>query len=145
MVIHFYNTPSANNQITKTLVDYKEVEGTLRDGEFSISAPVIRLQMNPQNFNYCYVPQFQRYYFIRDIRVARNNLFFMSLEVDVLMSFRAEILALNALIAKQENAGNPYGDGQFKTEARTDTTQYEFENPFSDGEYVLITMRAGDS
>lgn len=145
MRLLFYTTPSANNRITKILNDGKEVQGALRDGEFSISAPVIRLQMNPQDYNYCYIPQFERYYFIRDIRVARNDLFYVSLEVDVLMSFKSEILALNALIGKQEEGGNPYADGQFKIEVRTDTTTFEFESPFSSGDYILITQRAGDN
>lgn len=142
MDILFYRTTSAVNAVTKTLDDALKLTGILRDGEYSITQPVVRVQTNPVGYNYCYVPAFKRYYFVRDVRVARNELFYVSLEVDVLMSFRSEILLLNGLIGKSSE-GNPYADGQFDTEARVDISSVPFKNNFSDGEFILITLRAG--
>lgn len=56
----------------------------------SIISPVIELRTNPLQYNYAYIPSFSRYYFINDI-VYNEGLWIVSLTVDVMASFKAEI------------------------------------------------------
>ena len=39
-------------------------------------------------FNYAYIPQFNRYYFVSSVSTAATGLYVVSLVVDVLMSFK---------------------------------------------------------
>lgn len=52
--------------------------------------------------NYMYIPTFNRYYFIDDIISVRNNLWRIVAHVDVLMSFKKEILNQTVLINRNE-------------------------------------------
>ena len=56
--------------------------------------------------NYVYIPEFNRYYFINDITSIRQNLWQITLSVDVLMSYKDQILATNAFVARNQNEYN---------------------------------------
>lgn len=56
--------------------------------------------------NYVYIPDFNRYYFINDITSVRQNLWRLSLHVDVLMSYKKEINNTYAFISRNENVYN---------------------------------------
>lgn len=48
--------------------------------------------------NYVYIPDFNRYYFVIDIVSVNKNLWKFNLEVDVLMSFKDDILQLTGIV-----------------------------------------------
>lgn len=62
-------------------------------GESSVISPTITLrENNPYNTNYCYIPEFERYYFVRNWSyTAQTGLWTASLECDTLASFKSEI------------------------------------------------------
>ena len=76
---------SADNVADKDFTTIDTLTGTLKE-ETSITNPTIRISYNGalQNVNYFYVPQFQRYYFVTDIRSIRNNIWDISGHCDVL-------------------------------------------------------------
>ena len=53
-------------------------------------------------FNYAYIPEFHRYYFVNDIAVGTNRLYAVSMKVDTLMSFKENLLELSAIIERNE-------------------------------------------
>ena len=53
---------------------------------------VINSENNLQNINYCYIDTFERYYFIDKVETIRNNMYKINCTVDVLESFRMDIL-----------------------------------------------------
>ena len=53
-------------------------------------------------FNYAYIPEFRRYYYLNNIRAEVTGVYTISLSSDPLMSFRAYLLNLSALIARNE-------------------------------------------
>lgn len=53
-------------------------------------------------FNYAYIPEFRRYYYLNNIRAEVTGVYTISLSSDPLMSFRANLLNLSALIARNE-------------------------------------------
>lgn len=59
----------------------------------SLSNPVISLKDNNNlKYNYCYIPDFDRYYWIIDAVVENKDIVSYSLSVDVLASYRSEIM-----------------------------------------------------
>jgi hypothetical protein len=58
----------------------------------SLMNPTFKLSIatNPIGKNYCYVPDFNRYYFITDIS-THQNFWYISCTCDVLASFKTEI------------------------------------------------------
>lgn len=143
MEITFYNNVSENNKIGKVLTDPYELEGTLRSQTEYIS-PVILFEFDPTDYNYLYIPDFKRYYFINKIEWLRDDLFNVYCSVDVLESFKDEILALTGIVDKQETVGNQFkDDGSIVMENRKFNQIYNFTNGFNNaGELILITAGA---
>ena len=56
--------------------------------------------------NYMYIPLFNRYYFITDISSVANHLWRITSNVDVLMSYKDQILETNAFVARNQNEFN---------------------------------------
>lgn len=143
MVITLYNTYSEKNMINKSLVNALNFEGTLRS-ETSIINPVFNIESstNLVDYNYCYIQEFGRYYFIKDIRSIRNNLWEISLQVDVLMSFRNDILNSEGIIIDTENVNSDMyqNHDSWNTKVKTKTDIISFPSGLLEsGEYILIT------
>ena len=85
MEIRLYNNISDNRTIRKKLLNEFSLTGTLRDS-CSLIEPVINIESsNVLRFNYAYIPDFQRYYFVKEITNLRKNIWTLELEVDPLM------------------------------------------------------------
>lgn len=143
MEVQFFYNQSDNRQINKALVNGITLQGEVRDAA-SIMNPVVRFESDAViRYNYCYIPEFQRYYSFTDITAFRQNVYDISMSVDVLMSFRNDILRLAAIVDKQSEAknGDEYiDDSSLVTDNLMFVTVYNFENGFLETpEYVLIT------
>lgn len=143
MQLKLYKSLDEKNRIRKTLTDELELNGALRDSS-SVMKPAILIQSEPLEYNYAYIPEFNRYYFINNITAMRNKAFLLELKCDVLMSYADEIYKLRALIDRSEEEQDTYTDGDFVTDARPLHERINFENPFTETNYVLVTMRGGD-
>lgn len=144
MDIVLYVNNSERQAITKTLTNGLTLTGSLRN-ESSVINPTILIETsNPSSYNYAYIPEFGRYYFITDMVSVRTNLWRMSLSVDVLMSFRNQILNLDVIVS-DVSLGEPefstYMEGeQWKSTVKTKTDVINFPNGLlNSGEYILIT------
>ena len=73
----------------------------------SIMNPVIELNSNPMAYNYAYIADFSRYYFINDIRFDKG-LWICSLNVDVLATYKTAIGSSSTYILRAANAHNEY-------------------------------------
>ena len=115
MTIRLYKTPSEVNKVTKVLNDELELTGELRESS-SVITPIIKIEDDDlTDYNYAYIPEFGRYYFITNITSVRNNLWEVAMRVDVLMTYADEIKANTAVIARNSNLWNLYyQDEQFK-------------------------------
>ena len=142
MNITLYVNNSEKNKIGKNLTNDFSLSGTLRDAT-NIINPVILVELNEiGNYNYCYIPNFNRYYFIADITVIRTGLFAISLMVDVLESFKTEIKNLSVILLNTQNVGtNNYLPSQvFRNNVKSRTDIINFPNGLNDsGEFILIT------
>lgn len=95
MEMKLYNTVDNDNVINKELNLIHTLQIKLKDN-VSITNPIIILSkvtdVNYFECNYCFLSEFNRYYFIRDIEVMDNTNFRFMLECDVLESFKNDIL-----------------------------------------------------
>lgn len=106
--IKLYRNSAENNKVDKTsqLSLVSTLTGTLRES-CSITNPVIKIYYSGlPTFNYVYIARFNRYYFVKSITSLINNLWEISLHVDVLMSYRLQMLNLTALVSRNENDYN---------------------------------------
>jgi len=143
MDVVFYYNQSDDRQINKVLDSGETFSGSLRD-EVSIMNPIVRFDTDAViRYNYCYIPEFQRYYAITSVVAYREGLFDVSMDVDVLMSFRNHILQLPCVVDKQTDAvnGDEYiDDSSLVTDNVMYSTVYNFPNGFNDTpEFILIT------
>ena len=142
MNIVLYVNNSEQNKINKSLSNPATFSGVLKE-ETSIINPVILMEVdNPYNYNYAFIPEFNRYYFISNITSVNNKMWRISLKVDVLESFKNEILASSAIISDTEITGlDKYMAGNvWKSKVKDSTTIINFPNGLLDnGEYILIT------
>lgn len=142
MNITLYINKSEKNKIGKNLSNDFSLSGTLRDAT-NIINPVILIELNEiGNYNYCYISDFNRYYFITDITVIRTGLFAISLMVDVLESFKTSIKNLSVILLNTQNVGSSnYLPSQvFRNNVKSRTDILNFPNGLNDsGEFILIT------
>lgn len=143
MEVQFFYNQSDDRVINKTLIIGETFVGYPRD-EVSIMNPVIRFESEAiLRYNYAYIPEYQRYYSIVDRTIYRDGIWDVTFAVDVLMSFRNDIMSLNVIVDKQsiEANGNEFiDDGSLVTENVMFQTVYNFPDGFNDtGEYILIT------
>lgn len=136
------NNTSPNNKIGKILTNVTTLSGTLKK-ETSIIDPIIivedsNLSNLVSNINYMTIESFGRKYFVNNIKSIRNNLWEISAHVDVLESFKNEILNNTGIVSRQENKWNLYlDDGAFKCYQNPDIVTKSFPNGFSGQEFVL--------
>lgn len=143
MDLRLYYTSDENNKINKNLSSALVITGTMRDSS-SIVNPVILVEGVSFNaFNYAYISNFDRYYFIKEITNYRNDLWILELECDVLMSFRSSILNMNCILLETESKGaDKYlSDTRVwvaKVKDKTDIINFP-NGLLENGEYILIT------
>lgn len=141
MTITLYANRSENARLTKDIAQVASYEGTLRDST-DVLNPVITIETTNNittGVNYAYIPDFGRYYYITGITVISNNLYQLTMHVDVLMTYRDSILDLTAIIARQENAYNLYlNDPMYKTYQDPIIITKKFPAALSDTTCVLL-------
>ena len=143
MDVVFYYNASDDKVINKTLIGGETMSGQARDS-INVMNPIVRFESDEVlRYNYAYIPQLQRYYAITEITAAYDNLYDVSFAVDVLMSFRADILTLSVIVDKQsmpENGDEYIDDGSLVCDNVMFTRLHEFESGFNNSpEYILIT------
>ena len=143
MEIKLYKTSSPRKKLVKELSNGITLVGTLR-AQSSVMSPTFTVQDTAVvGYNYCYIPDFGRWYYINGIDALRANLFELSLGVDVLMTYAAAIRNNSAIIDKaqwQVTAYKYINDGSWVNTNRMTQEVVNFSGGFNDnGEFILIT------
>lgn len=143
MEIKLYKTSSPRKKLVKDLTDGITLVGTLR-AQSSVMSPTFTVQdISVVGYNYCYIPDFGRWYYINGIDALRANLYELSLGIDVLMTYAAEIRQNYAIVDKVDSLGAAYNyinDGSWVNTNRMKQSIINFATGFNDtGEFILIT------
>lgn len=116
MTVHIYNTPTSPDHLIKDvtsvgveLTPAVGVSGAVR-GEMVIDRPVVEITGSWRDGNYAYIPDFDRYYYIKSRDLTRKDLTILVLESDPLMSFAVGIRSLPILATRCEQAAIAEGD-----------------------------------
>ena len=94
--------------------------------------------------NYIWISELHRYYYVTNIVSVATGLWRIYCHVDVLMTYKPQIKAHDAVIARQEGLYNLYlNDGTtFVVTQRSKVVQKTFPNGFTGSSYVMLV--AGD-
>lgn len=112
MTILFYSVSARKNELSKTLGTATTLTGTLRE-PVSLTDPEILIESaTVPAYNYAYISDLGRYYFIRSVVAEQNQLYRLALHVDVLMSYKGVkngssstgIYNLNPYVTRWENS-----------------------------------------
>lgn len=113
--IFLYQNKDVNNAIDKNPTLIKTINGDFRN-PFSITNPVVDIELGDNiglEFNYCYIPDLQRYYYVVDSIFMTKTLRRVSLKVDVLMSFKDQIrLNKTGIVKRNEYDYDEYIDDE---------------------------------
>ena len=146
MELNLFSCTAENERVDKTnyISNRFVMNGSLRD-ESSVIDPVIMIEKNNPtlyDYNYMYIPEFKRWYYINDIISVRNGLWEIHAHVDVLYTWGADIKRMNGVADKLEdilNANVYFDDGSFIMDSRNDIEVKEFPNGLNEnGSYILI-------
>lgn len=143
MVIKLYKNTSESNVLNKVITNEVTYNGTFRE-RTKITTPEIEIKHDASitGYNYCYIPDFNRYYFIDGIESINQGLWRLYMRCDVLMSFKADILNTVIILDHSEDTGAiDYLNSDVwenLTKDITDIITFPSGLPNS-GEYILIT------
>ena len=88
MTILFYSVSARKNELSKTLGTATSLTGTLRE-PVSLTDPEILIESaTVPAYNYAYISDLGRYYFIRSVVAEQYNMYRLALHVDVLMTYK---------------------------------------------------------
>lgn len=143
MEVIFYYNASDDRVINKTLIGGHSFIGQARS-EVNVMNPHIRFENSEiLRYNYAYIPELQRYYEVVSINVYAQDIYDVDFAVDVLMSFRGDIMTYSVIVDKQtmlENGDEYIDDGSLVTDNVMFTRVHQFEAGFNDcPEYILMT------
>ena len=138
-----YQNHSSNSRIDKKLIHLHTYSTLTLKEPTSIQTPTIRLSatdVNMKKGNYGYIPKFDRFYYVTDVRSIPGGLWEVDLKCDVLMSFKSEIIDNYAVFNHSEWAYNLYlNDGTLQVDSRPKLKLKRFPYHLdADGTYVLI-------
>lgn len=146
MNIELMRTKDPNNKVVKTTSSLGVITGNLKE-DCSIIDPVITIDFSGvSNFftcNYAYIPEFNRYYHVRDITVLNAVMAEIRLHVDVLTSFSAGLLNAPCIVSKNESRFNLYiNDPNYKCQQQNYILMNQFPSgfPIEDARFVVACL-----
>lgn len=138
MTVNFYNFKTRKNELNKVLPSPVVKSCSVKDG-ITLEDPVIYMVYDSSllGLNYAYIPDFGRYYFVTGREVDGKTLY-ISLHVDVLMSFKNDILA-SVGTATRSNFYNKNIPDKMVASLPGENVQYRtLSSAFTGETYVLI-------
>lgn len=145
MKIIFYKTLSPSNKIEKDLSgESLEMIGALKSNITNILYPNILIRgFEISKFNYAFIEEFGRYYFIDGASVLSKELVELSLKVDVLMTYKDDLQNVYGDVSETNEISN---DVSIDTLDETETREIAFDNPFlsiDNSRVVMVALNGG--
>ena len=117
MLMKLYTTKTPNNTIGKVLENETEYNIKFKSQADRTKPVVVLMSETMIDFNYAYIPDFNRYYFVESIEVTPNKIYNISLRCDVLESFKNDILESSGFV-NQQTTPNKYYNSDYQTEIK---------------------------
>lgn len=155
MVANIFKTKSAPNVVNKTLTEVVTFDEVIFKEDTSLLNPTIIINgvSNASSYtiedigtsNYFSIPKVNRYYFITDITMMSGGRVAITGKVDVLMSFKTDILSSTQLIVRQEKKTNNYLiDTDIPLSSKKQVIEHEFGDSIVDSGYYILAVNGGN-
>ncbi len=145
MTITLGNTTDDKRVMTKSFTNQTQYTGYLK-ADTSILRPQIEISTtaNITGFNYAFIPEFSRYYYITDIVSTNEGFWLVSMAVDVLKSWDTPLRNVPVIAEKNTNMVNYYlNDADIPCNAYNNVATFLFSEgaTFRDNDqlpYILV-------
>lgn len=143
MTITLYNCTDSANRIDKTVASGLTVTGVMKNAlDIDNISVDIQTPVETFNYNYCYVQELKRYYFIQTPVVSPNGIMTLPLVCDVLMSFKSTIENIVGTIGRRTNPQKYNSAFSANFDTRPGVERYNFTNNFDEtGNIIMVTIR----
>ena len=144
MTVIFYKYNGTKNKINKTLENGLTVNDVIIQNDFDITDFYLLIKNTTfsSEYNYCYIQDLGRYYFIESVEKMNGTIYKIRLTVDVLKSFSTQIKNIQAVITKSENPDVNFVDCE-KSENYTSEVINLTDNFNHSGNLILVTSLGG--
>ncbi len=154
MVAKIFKTKSAPNVVNKVLTEVVAFDEVIFKEETSLLNPTIIINgvSNSSSYNiedigtsnYFSIPKVNRYYFITDITMMSGGRVAITGKVDVLMSFKTDIIGSTQLIVRQEKKTNNFLiDTDIPLSSKKQVIEHEFGDSIVDSGYYILAVNGG--
>lgn len=145
MTVIFYKYDGIKNKINKTLENGLTVNDVIMQNDFDITNFDLLIKNTgfSSEYNYCYVQDLGRYYFIESVERMNGTIYKIRLSVDVLKSFSSQIENINAIITKSKNPDDNFVDCE-KSETFENEVINMTDNFNHSGNLILVTSLGGE-
>lgn len=103
MNIHLYLYTGEPNAFPKALGNPTIISGNLREGTSLLDPHIVIEAETVAYFNYMYIPDFNRYYFVKSKKNLNTNVWELALHVDVLETYGNRIYETECVIDRTED------------------------------------------
>ena len=132
MTCTLYTNKQDKATLKKFLSDGRGYTITFKDDNIDIINPTIIISSDIsalKDYNYAYLPNLNRYYFINGFSSLLGSRTELSLSVDVLMSWQSDILNMSVIADRSTNKGNrQMTDPLLPTLNKTNKSVYRLSN-----------------
>lgn len=147
MTIKTYRFLGDSRKVDKTLTLVETYSNAEIVGDMIIQSPTISLQLDSFtdviNFNYIYIPELRRYYYVKNSTIREDGFVQIQCSVDVLKSFKTDILASAQYVERQENkCSYQVPDNGYVIKSNRNLTIKNFGNPIivPNDDFILTTF-----
>lgn len=143
MNIKLYRTNSPKNKVSKTLSLIADITGESNESinEHNISFILSKTYLdNVKNSNYLFSTTTEKYYYIENYEI-KNQTIILSCKIDVLMSYKTQILSQTCTISKNEKYSNSYlYDDGYQLLSYKNIVTKTFPHGLTDNSIILMTV-----
>lgn len=147
MTIKTYRFLGDSRKIDKTLTLVETYSDAKIVGDMIIQSPTISLQLDSFtdviDFNYIYIPELRRYYYVKSSTIREDGFVQIQCIVDVLKSFKTDILDSTQYVERQENkCSYQVPDNGYTIKSTRNLTIKNFGNPIivPNDDFILTTF-----
>lgn len=144
--IIFYNNNSDRRCINKNLTGAKTISGNVKtqytSSGISLDIDVSVAGMTPFQFNYMKFDN--KYYYIDNVDFVSQNIIRLNCSVDLLMTYKTQILKQTAVLARSETSYNRYlTDDNLHVNAYKRVQTKKFDKSFSAVSTPILIVTGG--
>lgn len=143
MTITTYVNDSEEHVLDKSITKVSEnISVVLKDDTNMIMPTIITSNSISHNFNYIYISEFDRYYYVKNMTYSQQR-YYIECAVDVLMSFNSDIKDLEVIANRSSSDYNVYQkDDSIPFENRSIISTQPFPSGFI-GDTLILGVNGG--